>query len=42
MRLSWAQFGHKAVGRLLNHIRPLQERLRDRQPERFRGLEIDH
>src|SRR3989442_212872 len=31
------------VRRLLNHlVRPQQQRLRDREAERFRGLEIDH
>ena len=42
MRLSWAQLGHKPVGLLLdNLIRPRQQRRRDRQAERFRGLEVD-
>jgi len=42
MRWRWAQFGHKPVGLLLdNLIRPRQQRRRDRQAERFRGLEVD-
>ena len=42
MRLSWAQFGHKRIGLLLdNFVRPQEERRRDRQPQDLGGLEVD-
>jgi hypothetical protein len=42
MRLSWAQFGHKRIGRLLdNFVRPQEEPRRDRQPQDLGGLEVD-